>query len=145
MPSKPTFSSTMSLTPFFWQSSYSPFLMAREACHVGVISADAGAEQLQTAARACRLDNRRLAGARLAELLGNRGRERIHRRRADDADLVAGDSRAGERYRADNGRRRRARDELCAHTDLLREVTAGPCGYPHQLPLPAPAPPRRGV
>ena len=30
-PSKPMLISTMSLTPFFWQSSNSPFLMRREA------------------------------------------------------------------------------------------------------------------
>ena len=31
MPSKPTLISTMSLTPFFWQSSNSDFFMRREA------------------------------------------------------------------------------------------------------------------
>ena len=62
---------------------------ARGVGDVGMADADAGAEELHAAAGAGRLHDRRLAGARLAELLGNGRRERIDGRGADNPDLVA--------------------------------------------------------
>ncbi len=84
------------------------------------------AELLEAGGGAARLDDRGLEVAeRLAELLSHDVGVRQNRRRTGDLDLVAGDSRASERYRANDGRRRRAGDELCAHTDLLLEVMGG--------------------
>ena len=88
--------------------------------------AEALAELLDAGAGAAQLDDRGLEVAvGLAELLSHDVGVGQNGRRAGDLDLVAGDSRASERYRADNGRRRCARDELCAHTGLLLEVMRG--------------------
>ena len=62
---------------------------ARGVGRVRMRLADAGAEQLHAAAGAGRFDDRGLDAAGLAELLGNRGGERINGGRSDDADLVA--------------------------------------------------------
>src|SRR5262245_3620542 len=55
---------------------------------VRVLHAHAGAEQLHAAAGARALDDRRLELAAAAELLGDRGRERVHGGGAHDPDLV---------------------------------------------------------
>ena len=66
-----------------------------------MIDANAGAEQLEAAAGAGRLDHRGLHAGRLAELLGHGGGERINGRRTDNADLVAGQGRhRGEGHQA---------------------------------------------
>jgi hypothetical protein len=61
-----------------------------------MLDADAGAEQLHAAAGAGGLDLRGLELGGVAEVLRDRGREREHRRRADDVDGIAGHGLAGE-------------------------------------------------
>jgi hypothetical protein len=80
--------------------------LARGIGEVRRIIARSGAEQLHAAARARALDDRGLELAAAPELLGDRGRERVYRRGADDPDLIA---RARGRRRQDgNGREQRA-------------------------------------
>ena len=71
-------------------------------------------------------DDRRLeVRVGLAELLGDDVGVRQNRGRAGDVDLVARRRLAGKRERANDGRRRRIGDELCAHTNLpVLEVDA---------------------
>ena len=88
---------------------------ARGVGQVGVGLADAGAEELHAAAGAGRLDDRRLAGAGLAELLGNGRGERIDGRGANDPDLVACRRRIGHRDQSRDGRSRRDGYELAVH------------------------------
>jgi hypothetical protein len=74
----------------------------RRVGHVGIKRADAVAEQLHPGTRAGRFDDRRgEARVHLDEALGDRGRERIDGRGADDLDLVAraGIAAAGKRQR----------------------------------------------
>ena len=72
---------------------------ARSVRDVRMLGADAGAEELQAAARTGRLNNRGRETRHLAERFGNGGRERENGGRANDADLVAGSGSAGH---ADN-------------------------------------------
>ena len=86
---------------------------ARGVGDVGELRADAIAEQLEAAAGAGALDLRGLELAGAAELLGDRGGERIHRGRTDDADGIA--RRLGVRggaHGADDGGRERGDDEI---------------------------------
>jgi methionine synthase I (cobalamin-dependent) len=71
---------------------------ARGIGRVRMLDADAGAEQLHAAAGAGGFHHRGLDATGLAELLGTSGGERINGRRADDADLVAGFSGAGQQH-----------------------------------------------
>src|SRR3546814_15106305 len=64
---------------------------ARGVDDIGMLRADAGAEQLHPAAGAGRFDHRRLhAGVLVDELLGDELGEGVDGRRADDANLIAG-------------------------------------------------------
>ena len=91
-PSKPILISTMSVTPCLAQSSNSRLLDApRGVGDVGVVGADAGAEQLHAAAGAGRFDDRRLAAGVWPNCSATAVVNGIDRRRADDADLVAGE------------------------------------------------------
>ena len=71
---------------------------ARSVGGVGMIDADAGAEQLQSAAGAGGLDHQRLHAGALAELFSHGGGEGIDSGGSDDADLVAGRRRAGDKH-----------------------------------------------
>ena len=62
---------------------------------VGVLDADARAEQLETATGTGRLDLRGLELGGLAELLGHHGGEGIDRGGTYDADVIAGGGGAG--------------------------------------------------
>ena len=89
MPSKPTLIST-GVTPLALQVSSSVSLMAREALvKSGVVSPTPPQNSFMPPPVPVEFDNRGLELAALAELLGNSGREREHRGRTDDLDLVA--------------------------------------------------------
>src|SRR5262249_16509956 len=77
---------------------------ARRVGRVRMRLANAGTEQLHAAAGAGRFNDRSLDTRSLAELLCDRGRERISGRRSDDANLIArlgraGNDRSGRRER----------------------------------------------
>ena len=118
-PSNPILISTMSLTPFFWQSSNSLFFIARDALVAsGWLSPTPAQNSFMPPPVPVELDDRGLHAGGLAELLGDRGGEGIDGRRSDDADLVAGFGVAGKQYA---GRRKRKCAGECGdlHASLL--------------------------
>jgi hypothetical protein len=116
--------SMMSVTPFFCQLSNSPFFIALGIGQVGMGLAHTGAEQFHAAARASRFDDGRFARARLSELLGHRGRERIDSGGTHYPDLVARRRRVGHRGQCHDGRSRRHGYELAVHL-ILPGLTGG--------------------
>ena len=117
-PSKPTLISTMSLTPFFWQSSNSLFFMRREALVTSGWPAPTPAQN-SFMPPPVPVDSTTgvLPRAGLAELLGHRRGERIDGRGTDDPDLVARRRRVGHRDHSHDGRSRREGYELAVHAD----------------------------
>ena len=95
----------MSLTPFFWQVSNSPFFMRREAL---VASGCASPTPVQNSFMPppvpVEFDNRGLHPGGLAELLGDGRGEGVDGGGSDDPDLVA---RLGGTGKRDTGRRKR--------------------------------------
>src|SRR5690606_19700746 len=100
---------------------------ARSVGDVGRTLADAVAKQLEPAAGAGRLDDRRLELADLAELLGDRSGEGIDGRGSDDADLVAGKGGAGHDGRR-KGERRDSGEDLGCHLGSSLEGWDLACG-----------------
>ncbi len=97
MPSNPILTSTICFTPFVAHSSTSVGLMRRdEFAMSGVLARRPLAEELEPAARAGALDDRRLEAGGAAESLGDGRREGEDGRGADDVDLVPGVGRDGD-------------------------------------------------
>ena len=95
----------ISVTPFFAQASTSRLLdAARGVGDVGVSSPTPAQNSLKPPPVPVLSTIGVLNCPASAELLGDGGRERIHGRRADDADLVAGLRFGGERQKRGGGR-----------------------------------------
>ena len=105
---------------------------ARGVGNVGVVFADAGAEQLEAAAGAGQFDDRGLEAAGLAELLGDGGGERIDRRGADDRGSGRV-HRPRRRARSRRARRPRRRKESWFSPDvsLSWDCRIGTVGWEH--------------
>ena len=105
--------------------------------HVGVLDADAGAEQFEAAARPGALDHRGLEPRGLAEGLGHGRGERIYRRRTDDADPVA---RLGGPSDRDAGQYRQGQ-QLAAHYQVSPSLQLDGRAKPRRRsPMPVPMP-----
>ena len=98
---------------------------ARGIGDIGVLGADAGAEQLHAAAGAGALDHRGLEVGGLAELLGHSGGERKDGRGTDDPDLVARFGAAVHGNERHAGRRRDEKGLLDHGSDSALMMSVG--------------------